>query len=265
MQASTFGYLSVADVPPVGVIRAAAHAGFRSVGIRITGRKPGDGFVPHVVGDAQATNAIRSCLKDKGVRLASISTYHLYPQLTPEDLVPVIETSALLGAEYIVAASYDPDRQRIAGFLGKYCRKAAESGLKIAFEVVSYSEAPTLESACALIGMVNEPNFGLLLDPLHLARGGSSFAEISQIDPRKIFFAQLCDASAAKPDGVDMATEAKSMRLYPGEGELPLREFLRLLPPGLEIEAEVPVWADRNLSAERRATIAHERMSAYLR
>ena len=264
MQALTFGYLSVADLSPVEVIRAAARAGFASAGIRISGRKPGDGFLPDVIGDARATNEIRSCLGDSGVRLASISTYHLYPNIGLDDLLPVIETAAALGAEYIVAASYQPDHRRMADLMGKYSRRAAEAGLKIAFETVSYSAAPTLEAAITLMDMVNEPNFGLLLDPLHIARGGSAFSKIAQIDPKKIFFAQLCDASAAKPDGVDLATEAKSMRLYPGEGALPLREFLSLLPAGLEIEAELPVWADRHLSGEERARIAHQKSAAYL-
>jgi sugar phosphate isomerase/epimerase len=264
MQALTFGYLSAADLAPLEVIRAAARAGFASVGVRISGRKPGDGFLPDVIGDATATNAIRTCLGDSGMRLSSISTYHLYPDIGLNDLIPVIETAAALGAEYIVAASYEPDQSRMADLMRKYSRRAAESGIKIAFETVSYSAAPTLESACALMDAVNEPNFGLLLDPLHIARGGSTFAKIAQIDPQKIFFAQLCDASAAKPDGVDLATEAKSMRLYPGEGALPLREFLSFLPAGLEIEAELPIWADRHLSGGERAKIAHQKSAAYL-
>ena len=264
MQALTFGYLSVADLTPVEVIRAAARAGFASAGIRISGRKPGDGFLPDVIGDARAIKEIRSCLDDSGVRLASISTYHLYPNIALDDLLPVIETTAALGADYIVAASYEPDHSRMADLMGKYSRRAAEAGLKIAFETVSYSAVPTLESAVMLTDMVNEPNFGLLLDPLHIARGGSAFANIAQIDPKKIFFAQLCDASATKPDGIDLATEAKSMRLYPGEGALPLREFLSLLPAGLEIEAELPIRADRHLSGGERAGIAHKKCTAYL-
>ena len=265
MQALTFGYLSVADLSPVEVIRAAARAGFASAGIRISGRKPGDGFLPDVIGDARAIKEIRSCLDDSGVRLASISTYHLYPNIALDDLLPVIETTAALGADYIVAASYEPDHSRMADLMGKYSRRAAEAGLKIAFEAVSYSAVPTLESAVMLTDMVNEPNFGLLLDPLHIVRGGGTFSEIAHLPPEKIFFAQLCDAAAIRPEGVDLATEAKAMRLYPGEGALPLWDFLRVLPPDIEIEVELPVAADRQLGGAERARLAFQKTSAYLR
>ena len=265
MQALTFGYLSVADLAPWEGIRAAARAGFASVGVRISGRKPGDGSLSDVIGDAALTKAIRTCLGDSGMRLSSISTYHLYPNIGFNDLLPVIETAAALGAEYIVAASYEPDQSRMADLMRKYSRRAAESGIKIAFETVSYSAAPTLASARALMDMVNEPNFGLLLDPLHIVRGGGTFSEIAHLPPEKIFFAQLCDAAAIRPEGVDLATEAKAMRLYPGEGALPLRDFLRRLPPDLEIEVELPVAADRQLGGAERARLAFQKTSAYLR
>lgn len=264
MQGLTLGYLSIADVPPLGVIRAAAGAGFSAAGIRITGRKPEDAFGPDIVGAAAAIAQIRDCLATCGMRLSNVSAYHLYPQIRMQDLLPVLETSAVLGARFVVAAAYDPVRPRMVDLLGRYGEAASAAGLKIALEPVSYSAASTLDEAYGLVLAANQPNLGLLLDPLHLARAGDTPASIARIDTAKIFYAQLCDASARKPEGIDLASEAKSMRLYPGEGQLPLTQFLRALPAGVEIEAEVPAREHRHLTGDERAAILYQKVSAYL-
>jgi sugar phosphate isomerase/epimerase len=256
--------LSIADAPPFELIHAAARAGFDSVGLRITGRRPEDAFAQPIIANPAAIKELRRALAQSSIRLSNVSAYHLYPGIGLEHLLPVVETSALLGAGTIVAVSYDQDRNRAADLLGRYCEAAAAAGLKVALETVSYSALNTLHKAYGVVRSVNLPNFGLLLDPLHLARAGDTPAGIGQIDPCKIIYAQLCDASPNKPDGVDAATEARTMRLYPGEGGLPLGEFLSALPAGVEIEVEVPARRDRHLDADQRAKILYEKASAYL-
>ena len=75
------------------------------------------------------------------------------------------------------------------------------------------------EQALPLLRRVNSPHLGLMLDPLHLVRGGGSLSQVASLNQADICFAQVCDAPSIKPDGVDASTEAKSMRFYPGEAE----------------------------------------------
>jgi sugar phosphate isomerase/epimerase len=232
--------------------------------LRITARRPEEAFARPIIANPAAIKELRRALAESSMRLSNVSAYHLYPDIELEQLLPVVETSALLGAETIVAVSYDHERSRAADLLGRYCEAAAAAGLKVALETVSYSALNTLHKAYGVVKSVNLPSFGLLLDPLHLARAGDTPAGVGQIDPVKVIYAQLCDASAGRPDGVDAATEARTMRLYPGEGELPLRNFLSALPAGVEIEVEVPAWRDRHLDAGQRAKILYEKASAYL-
>jgi sugar phosphate isomerase/epimerase len=263
MRPLTLGYLSIADVAPGGTILAAAKSGFSAAGIRITGRRPQDGFHHTVVGNPKAMAQIRRRLSDCGIRLSNVSTYHLYPEIHVGDLLPVIEASASLGADFIVAASYDPDRARMVDLLRLYSEAAGAAGIRIALEPVSYSAAATLAEAYDLVTSANQPNLGLMLDPLHMARAGDTPERIRQIDPRKIFYAQICDASERKPEGISLAEEAKAMRLYPGDGRLPLAEFIRALPVGLEIEAELPVVEHSHLAGDERAAIIFERVTRY--
>ena len=259
----TLGYLSIADVGPLELIQVAELAGFRSLGLRVTARKPQENWPYPVIGLSNQVLAIKQALQDGGLRLSNISTYHLYPETQLSDLLPVIELSHKLGASYIVACAYDPDASRLGDFLGRYAEVMGQAGMRIAFEVVSYSAYSRLDQALPLLRRVNSPHLGLMLDPLHLVRGGGSLSQVASLNQADICFAQVCDAPSIKPDSVDASTEAKSMRFYPGEAELPLPEFLKHLGPHVELEMELPVWADIHLSPLDRARKIHQKSSAY--
>ena len=259
----TLGYLSIADVGPLALIQVAAQAGFKSLGVRLTARKPEDHWPYPVIGQSQQVQALQQALQDGGLRLSNVSTYHIYPETQLSDLLPVIELSHKLGANYIVACAYDPDESRLGDFLGRYAEEMGQAGMRIAFEVVSYSVCSRLDQALALLRRVNSPHLGLMLDPLHLVRGGGSISEVAGLNKEDICFAQVCDAPWVKPDGMDASTEAKSMRFYPGEAQLPLTDFLKYLGPHVELEMELPVWADKHLSPLERAQKIHQKSSAY--
>ena len=97
---------------------------------------------------------------------------------------------------------------------------------------------------------------GLLLDALHLRRFGGTLEQLRSLDPGLLSYAQLCDAPLAPPnglprprklprgqstDGTDLQLESRAMRLLPGDGELPLAEFLAALPEGMPVSVEAPV------------------------
>jgi sugar phosphate isomerase/epimerase len=227
------------DAPPADVVSAAAAGGFEAVGIRITGRKLSDSYYP-VVGHPSSIREIRRRLTDEGIRLSNASIYHLYPEITVDRVQPAIEAAAELGAEIIVVTCMDPDEARWTGFIAACCERAGRFGIKLALEFVPYSQARSLEQGCRIVRNAAQPNFGLLVDSLHLARSGGAPGDLLNIDPDLIVFAQLCDAAREKPDGIDLPTEARTGRLYPGDGELPLYAFLDSLPADIEFEVETP-------------------------
>jgi sugar phosphate isomerase/epimerase len=86
------------------------------------------------------------------------------------------------------------------------------------------------------------PNGGLLVDALHLARTGGVPADVLGAPAGLIRSAQLCDAPAARPESeAAIIAEARSGRLLPGEGDLPLRELLWSLSDRTMLSVEVPV------------------------
>ena len=97
----------------------------------------------------------------------------------------------------------------------------------------------------ALIISGKFPNLKLMIDSLHLARAGETPSDVAKIDRGLIGAAQLSDGPVAYPGLEEYLYEALYERAIPGEGQLPLAELLRLLPPDIIISPEVPLRALR--------------------
>jgi hypothetical protein len=95
----------------------------------------------------------------------------------------------------------------------------------------------------------------LLLDALHIQRGGSSLDDVRALEPALVPVLQICDGPLAAPerlevpaelplgmtaDGSPLQVEARAMRQVPGEGAFPLLDLLTALPAGTPLSVEVP-------------------------
>jgi sugar phosphate isomerase/epimerase len=263
MRTLTLGFLNCSEVPPHELVSLAGEAGFESVGIRITGRRVGDPYTP-VIGNPAAIADIRTRLRDSGVRLSNVSAYHLYPDVSLRELAPLVDTAHELGARAIVASCYDPDHARFCDTVAAYADVAAQAGLRLAFELVPFSQAKTLGEVVSIVRTVARDNFGILVDPLHIVRSGAAPDELRGLPREWFVFAQLCDAPRHKPVGLDLPGEARTGRLDPGEGQLPIADILDALPPDLEIECEFPTVANLQLPPPARARQIREVAQRYL-
>jgi sugar phosphate isomerase/epimerase len=257
MQSMTLAHL-VLGTNAEETVDAAAAAGFAAVGIRICARRPGDPYAGKpIVGDAAAANALRMRAADRGIRLSNVSAYQFYPDVTWEQVAPVIETTHALGVPTIVANGFDPDLARFSALFGRYCEAAAAAGIRVALEFLPYSGVRHLDAAMRVISDSGADNAGVLLDALHLERSGGTPRDIARLPANRIVFAQLCDAVRMNEPLSDEALlkEARTARLPAGEGELPLFDFLDALPAALEIEYEVARadLADRSPLEKARA------------
>ena len=248
----SLGNTTLVNASPPEVVTAAAAGGFDAVGIRITGHKPGEGTAP-VAGNPALVREILSRRDEAGIAITHVSTYWVTPELTLADFRPVIETAAALGARMIGVNCGDPDEARFVAFMAAYCEAAARYGLKLALEFMPYSGAKDIEQAERMVERAAQPNFGLTIDALHLARSNGTPAHVRRVPPHAILLAQLCDAPARKPEGVELRTEALGSRLYPGHGELPLHDLLDALPPGVQLDVETPAPEHAGLTPGEQA------------
>ena len=227
--------LTLTDTSPPEVIRSAAAAGFDLVSLWV---QP-----PPMYPAAQTTaDHIGECtalLADTGVKLWSLEVFDLVSEQALESYRPALELGARLGGK--AALTYqltDPDHGHAADLLAAFAEIAGEYGLAVNFEPVAMGKAATLSQARDLV-RASGADVGIMFDAWHLVRSGCGIDEIRAIEPELIHYAQINDGLASIPED-QMIPESIGERLYPGEGEFPLVEFLRALPRDVPWGIETP-------------------------
>jgi sugar phosphate isomerase/epimerase len=264
--------LTVETGPPLGdslganmlrTIRAAHAAGFSAVVPRVR-RAPG--FAPPA-GHKEApipVQEVRRCLADTGLQVASVMSFWITPETNTADFEPAMDTAAAIGAQSIQAVCHDPDSARARSTFSELCGMAAARKLSVALEFMPYSSVRSLGEARKFLADTAQANAGLCIDALHFYRSGSSAAELATLERSAFALVQFCDAPRAAPSADKLRAEARSGRLYPGDGELPLDQFFDALPAGCLIDIEAPCAADSGLAPEEKAKNAAAAMARFL-
>jgi sugar phosphate isomerase/epimerase len=256
----TFGYLNTQDVPPSQLPALAAAAGFKSVGLRITGRRPGEAY-EEIVGNRTKIDEIKRRAADLGIFLSNISSYHLYPDVHVDQFRPVFDVTAEFGARTVVCGCYFDDEEAFGDYFAELAGIAATFGVRPSLEFVPFSKCRNIDQALRILRKAGD-KAALVVDALHLQRSGGTPELVARLPASCMVFAQLCDAPAHAPP--DLIAEARTGRLHLGDGELPLDALLDALPRDIELEIETPVAADSGLPPLERARRIHERTTAFL-
>lgn len=262
--------LSVADAGPLGLLAAAAEAGFDSVNMWLVPPPAMAAFtlkcgatVP-VVGNAALVREINQRIAVSGVEVFEASCGWLAPDFEAASIEPVLDTMAQLGTHRVSIVGWDADRTRFVTNLAALCARAAAYKITVTLEFMPYSAVRTVADAAGVLAAVDAANLDVLVDALHLARSGGSPADVHVLKPHQIGVLQLCDAPAAGPATAQLRDESVNRRLYPGDGELPLDDLLAAVPADIVIEIEIPSAEDAGASIVRRAQLCAERSRSFL-
>jgi sugar phosphate isomerase/epimerase len=257
------GHLTI-NADPLETIDVAAAAGFRSVSVRIAGRRKSDPF-RQILGDVPALKELRQRLDDTGLRLSSMMPHQFNEETTPDDLRRYAEAALILRPDYILCNDYVPD-DGVLDMVASLLDEVDSQNIRVTLEFVAYTEAKSLTDTLAKIGRFGRPGLAVLIDSLHLDRSGGTNAQVVATPRDKLALVQLCDARRLthKPTMQELMTEARTARLAPGEGELDLYGFLDALPRDVEIEYEVPHPADRDLPPLEKAKRAYAAFRSFL-
>lgn len=246
MRTLTFGFLNLNILPagnatPHETLSAAIEAGFDSVGLRVTGRRPEDTYAG-LVGSPSRIAEVRRLAADHNARISSVTGYGLFPDVDMAHQERVIETAAELGCSLMLVNVYYDDHAAFTEALAQLAERAERHGVRLAVEFMPFSGLRTLRDTERAIERVGRRNVGYVIDALHLMRSGGGPADVRRLDPERIFLGQLCDARrrANPPTDDELRAEARAHREYPGEGDAPLHELVATFPDNLEIEIEVP-------------------------
>lgn len=235
--------LSVLDLAPPDMVSCAAWAGYSHVGLRLHPATPTEAHYP-TIGDTAVVRELLARLADTGVRVLDVEILRLKPDTVVADFEPFMETGARLGAQHVLLAGNDPDEARLTECYARSCELAARYGLVADIEPMPWTEVRDVVQAERIMRAAGQPNCGVLIDPIHFDRAGSTPAELAALAPQRFHYLQFCDAPAARPTTTaEILFQARAERLAPGQGGLPLRELLGALPPGIPLSVEVPQQA----------------------
>lgn len=234
--------LSVFGLPPVEYITLAADLGCACISLGLTGMDYNPhGYAPFSLrDDAALRRETRAALRDRGIAIALGEGFLLRPGIGPKDLVADLDIFAELGCERINMLSIDRDPARSLDEFGVLAGLAAERGMVSTVELVPMLRIGSLDQALALLAQVGRPDFRLLVDTMHWFRLGITAADIAALDPALIDYVQLCDISETLPNR-DYMDAAQFQRMMPGEGDVPLADYIAALPPHVTYALEVPL------------------------
>jgi sugar phosphate isomerase/epimerase len=255
------------DVTPPEAVLIAGETGYQGISLAAGPRflPPGmaAGFQVHsVLDDASLRRETLQQSRRTGVALDLLEGIILSPALDIEALPEMLDAMQELGIPQVATFDADPDREHARCCLAALCGQASARGLTVCLEFHPHSYLRSIDEAAALIETGHYPGLGILVDALHLARGGGTPLDVARIDSRLIACAQFCDGPASSPDRAAYRHEAMFERRVPGEGALPLMDLLQAIPEDRIVYLETPMKSlrDRGISARDCALRALEAM-----
>lgn len=236
---------TILDIAPPEQVTCAARAGFPAVGLR---------FDP--TGDTSAlVRETRHRLDDVGVRVLDIEVVRLLPRGGDAPALRLLEIGAALDARHLLLVSHDVPSRTVERF-ERICERAADLGLRVALEFMAFTSVRTLDDAVAVVEAAGHPAGCVLVDALHLERTGGTPADLTRVPINRLPYVQLADAirRGRDDDAERCAQEARHGRLMPGDGALPITDFLCACLDRPDVEA-VSVEAPSDILAARHGPL----------
>jgi sugar phosphate isomerase/epimerase/4-hydroxyphenylpyruvate dioxygenase-like putative hemolysin len=236
----SLAHLTALSLSPPELVDAAADAGYRYVGLRLTRVTPQEPHYP-LATDPALMRTTKVHLAATGIEVLDVELARISPHDDPGDFHRFLDAAAELGARHVITQLPDPDRTRKIDRFAQLCEMARPLGLTIDLEFPSWTETPDLSEATRVLRAAQQPNAGVLVDLLHFARSGSSVADLRQLPSEWFHFAHVCDAPAGVPSTNEgLIYTARFERLFPGEGGIDVRGVLDALPAGIPYALEIP-------------------------
>lgn len=244
-------HLCLCELSPPDLVRIAARHGVAAVTLFVRPPSRALDLFPLVTPGA-VLRETRAALRETGVRVHNTEVFSITPRRDVADFAPDLAVAAELGAERVTVLVNDEDVVRASANLARFCEMAAALGLKVSLEFMPYAVVRSVAGAVAMVRAVGHPALSILVDTLHLIRGGEGPEAITPDIAPLFGTSQISDARLVPP--ADPFDEAVRNRMVPGEGDLPLRALLAALPQGTPLDIEVPLedLAAQGLSPDDR-------------
>jgi sugar phosphate isomerase/epimerase len=240
-------HLTLLRLTPPELVAVAAETGYDFVGIRVKAVTAGERRYAMEPGSPLSRETVAR-LRDTGLEVRDIEFLPLGPDTGRDDWMPALEAGAALGARTFSVVGVDEDRGRLTDTLARLVADGAPYGIHPTLEPISYQPVSRVAEAA---GIARAAGSAVLLDSLHIQRGGSPMDEVRALEPDLVPLVQLCDGPLVLPPVLDLPpgtpaegtarhVESRVQREVVGEGEFPLAELLGAVTAGTPLSVEVP-------------------------
>ncbi len=201
-------------------MHAAANAGFTLITPDIFSLRA------YRDGHGGSVRSLRSVLDDIGIGTFDLSGVTISDdrEASLRELDEFLAFAHALDAEWIQSRLVI-DSPTSRAIYAEAARRVADAGFGFAFEYSPFVPVCTLPAAAQLVGEVSAtvPRQAVIVDTWHFSRTGDTLDDLRALEPELFAYVQLDDAIAP---GLDMRFDTLNRRALPGEGVLPLVEFL---------------------------------------
>jgi sugar phosphate isomerase/epimerase len=167
-----------------------------------------------------------------------------FVDFTEDDIFRMAEGLGVESLNLIETFGNPVDTPAAAELFARLAERCAGYGLRIQLEFMPFSGIADLAKAWDIVRLANAPNGGLTFDTWHYFRGNANEALLRTIPGERVFQVQFADATWALRG--TLVEDLLHHRLFPGEGQFPLREVARVLrETGADGAVGVELFSDR--------------------
>src|SRR6185295_9476392 len=142
--------------------------------------------------------------------------------------------------------------------------RAAKRGLRVGFEALAWGRhINDYRDAWEAVRCADHPAIGVVLDSFHILARKTDLGAIRSIPRYRVFLVQIADAPMLE---MDYLSWSRHYRNFPGQGELPLQEFMQaLLATGYDGLLSLEIFNDQfRAGSPRSLAIDGHRSLIYL-
>ncbi len=166
------------------------------------------------------------------------------------ETMQTLGTDLILVCSNVQAAAVD-DPARAAADLREMAERAAARGLRVCYEALAWGRhVNRWRQSWDIVRLADHPALGLCLDSFHSLSLGDDVEGLAAVPAEKLFFLQLADAPKLS---MDVLSWSRHHRLFPGQGELPVVDFLKgVLAAGYRGPLSLEIFNDEFRAAPSR-------------
>ncbi len=239
----SLAHLTVLGWSPAEMAYNAALIGYDYISIRninmgVKGER--DFSIPF---GSERYKALKEALGETGIAVHDIELARIVDGVDVKSYEQAFEAGASLGAKGVISSVWTGDKNYYTEQFAALCDLAAQYGLTVNLEFVTWASVWDLKGALELLNTVKRPNARLMVDTLHAWRSKVSVAELAAC-PKELFdMAHICDGPAEIPalsDKEALIHTGRDDRYYVGEGAINIADMVKVLRPDTVLSIELP-------------------------